>query len=87
MQYAILSLWSRLWSRGCRAACRGTAIASAILLCAAVTHAQPTPERQIAAYVRRQLELVAQPGHRGLLALSVLAPEISSWQLLTARAT
>lgn len=34
--------------------------------------AQPTPERQIAAYVRRQLELVAQPGHRGLLALSVL---------------
>ena len=44
MQYAILSLWSRLWSRGCRAACRGTAIASAILLCAAVTQAQPAPE-------------------------------------------
>jgi K(+)-stimulated pyrophosphate-energized sodium pump len=44
MQYAILSLWSRLWSRGCRAACRGTAIASAIVLCAAVTHAQPAPE-------------------------------------------
>jgi K(+)-stimulated pyrophosphate-energized sodium pump len=44
MQYAILSLWSRLWSRGCRAACRGTAIASAILLCVAVTQAQPAPE-------------------------------------------
>jgi K(+)-stimulated pyrophosphate-energized sodium pump len=44
MQYAILSLWSRLWSRGCRAACRGTAIASAIVLCAAVTQAQPAPE-------------------------------------------
>jgi AcrR family transcriptional regulator len=34
--------------------------------------AQPTPERQIAAYVRRQLELVSQPGHRNLLALSAL---------------
>jgi AcrR family transcriptional regulator len=34
--------------------------------------AQPTPERQIAAYVRRQLELVAQPGHRSILALSVV---------------
>jgi K(+)-stimulated pyrophosphate-energized sodium pump len=44
MQYAILSLWSRLWSRGCRAACRATVIASAIVLCAAVTHAQPAPE-------------------------------------------
>ncbi len=44
MQYAILSLWSRLWSRGCRAACRGTVIASAIVLCAAVAHAQPAPE-------------------------------------------
>src|SRR5580704_12048158 len=44
MQYAILSLWSHLWSRGCRAACRGTAIASAILLCVAVTQAQPAPE-------------------------------------------
>ena len=44
MQYAILSLWSRLWSRGCRAASRGAAFASAILLCAAVTQAQPAPE-------------------------------------------
>ncbi len=44
MQYAILSLWSRLWSRGCRAAYRGTVIVSAILLCAAVTQAQPAPE-------------------------------------------
>jgi len=44
MQYAILSLWSRLWSRGCRAACKGAAIASAIVLCAAVTQARPAPE-------------------------------------------
>jgi K(+)-stimulated pyrophosphate-energized sodium pump len=44
MQYAILSLWSRVWSRGCRAACRATVIASATVLCAAVTHAQPAPE-------------------------------------------
>jgi K(+)-stimulated pyrophosphate-energized sodium pump len=44
MQCAILSLWSRLWSRGCRAACRATVIASATVLCAAVTHAQPAPE-------------------------------------------
>jgi K(+)-stimulated pyrophosphate-energized sodium pump len=44
MQYAMMSLWSRLWSRGCRAASTGAAVVSAILLCAAVAHAQPAPE-------------------------------------------
>ena len=32
--------------------------------------AEPTAERQLAAYVRRQLDLVSEPGHRALLALS-----------------
>ena len=40
MRYAI----KNLWSRGCRAACSGAAIVWAILLCAAVTHAQPAAE-------------------------------------------
>ena len=40
MRYAI----KNLWSRGCRAGCRGAAIVWAILLCAAVTHAQPAAE-------------------------------------------
>jgi K(+)-stimulated pyrophosphate-energized sodium pump len=44
MQYAMMSLWSRLWLRGCRAACTGAAVVTAIVLCAAVTHAQPAPE-------------------------------------------
>jgi K(+)-stimulated pyrophosphate-energized sodium pump len=40
MRSAIMNLWSR----GCRVACIGVAIVSAILLFAAVTHAQPAPE-------------------------------------------
>lgn len=32
--------------------------------------AEPTAERQLAAYVRRQLDLVSDPGHRALLALA-----------------
>jgi AcrR family transcriptional regulator len=32
--------------------------------------AEPTAERQLAAYVRRQLDLVSEPGHRALLALA-----------------
>jgi hypothetical protein len=32
--------------------------------------AETTAERQLAAYVRRQLGLVSEPGHRALLALS-----------------
>jgi AcrR family transcriptional regulator len=32
--------------------------------------AEPTAERQLAAYVRRQLDLVSEPRHRALLALS-----------------
>ena len=44
MQYRMMSLWSRLWLTGCRAASTGATVVTAIVLCAAVTHAQPTPE-------------------------------------------
>jgi K(+)-stimulated pyrophosphate-energized sodium pump len=44
MQYAMMSLWSRVWLRGCRAVSTGAAVVTAIVLCAAGTHAQPAPE-------------------------------------------